>query len=132
MVANYISDCHNNVQCTWHCLFTFRSILPRTNHVNIYMVWSHYVTRVKSFNVGDGMLTLDVDSSTRGHPYKLKTLFCRSSTRKSFFTFRVVHLWNSLPVQVVTATSLSSFKSRIDRFWASKKFITNSLFPSHM
>ena len=40
--------------------------------------------------------------------------------RRNFFTQRVVNLWNSLPVEMVEATSLNIFKTWVDRFLTDK------------
>jgi len=42
---------------------------------------------------------------------------CRSYARPTFFSFRVVTLWNNLPSEVVSAPSLNTFKGRLDKYW---------------
>ena len=37
--------------------------------------------------------------------------------RKYSFCNRVTNLWNSLPNEVVTASSLNIFKNRLDKHW---------------
>ena len=34
--------------------------------------------------------------------------------RQSFFSYRVIQKWNLLPIEVKTASSLDSFKNRLD------------------
>ena len=34
-------------------------------------------------------------------------------------------LWNSLPNEVITATSVNSFKNRLDLFWADQEVLYN-------
>jgi hypothetical protein len=51
----------------------------------------------------------------RGHSMKIVMKRCRTDTRKFFFSQRVVQHWNGLPQQVVDATSVNSFKNRLDK-----------------
>ena len=59
------------------------------------------------------------DHNTREHDSKLfkpqskKGLQCRVH----FFSQRVITYWNDLPSQVVTASSVNSFKSRLNNYW---------------
>ena len=64
-----------------------------------------------------------VDTRTRGHPYKIFKERVATSSRSHFFSSRVVELWNELPADVVTATSIDSFKEKLDRFWSSKDWL---------
>jgi len=56
-------------------------------------------------------------SALRGHNYKLLKRHCHTQLRLHFFSFRVTNLWNHLPVEVVSASSLNVFKGRLDKFW---------------
>jgi len=38
-------------------------------------------------------------------------------TREGIFCNRVTNIWNSLPIDIVTAPSLNSFKNRLDKYW---------------
>ena len=49
----------------------------------------------------------------RGHRHKLYVQRCRLDIRRHFFSQRVVQDWNSLPDDVVSATSVASFKRRL-------------------
>ena len=60
--------------------------------------------------------------STRGHNLKLQRQSYKKTLRQKFLVNRVVHAWNSLPEEVVTAPSLTELKSRLDRHWHEHKF----------
>ena len=49
----------------------------------------------------------------RGHTLKLEKQHCRTKLRQSFFANRVVDDWNSLPNDIVTAPTLTSFKRQL-------------------
>ena len=51
---------------------------------------------------------------TLGHSMTLLRRQCRTEVRRNFFTFRIVNIWNSLPEELVTASSLNSFKNGLD------------------
>ena len=55
------------------------------------------------------------DSVTRGHSLKLKKKHCHSNIRLHFFSQRVLNRWNSLTQEEVDATSIDSFKNRLER-----------------
>jgi len=54
-------------------------------------------------------------------PLKLCTYCPKYDLCKYNFTVRVINLWNSLPTHVITAVSVDSFKSRLDKFWANEE-----------
>jgi len=60
-------------------------------------------------------------SVLRGHDYKLLKRHCHSQVRLQF-SYRVVNLWNNLPVDVVSAPSLNFFKGRMDNYWNDCQF----------
>ena len=54
--------------------------------------------------------------TTRGHNFRLIGSKSNHNFRQKFFTERCVSLWNSLPIPVVNATSVNSFKARLDEY----------------
>ena len=53
---------------------------------------------------------------TRGHQFKLKTTFARTSVFNSSFSNRIVPIWNSLPHTAVSKSSVSSFKHALNLY----------------
>ena len=54
------------------------------------------------------------DIMLRGHRFKLFRNRCRSKTRSDFFSRRVADVWNSLPDEVATGTSVNSLNKVIN------------------
>jgi len=52
--------------------------------------------------------------STRGQSMKLYYPYSRVTARQNFISVRVVQLWNKLPEEVVSASSVSAFISRLN------------------
>jgi hypothetical protein len=50
---------------------------------------------------------------TRGHQLKLKLPFAKKRARKSFFSIRIIPVWNALPNDVVTVTCSVLFKRQL-------------------
>ena len=69
-------------------------------------------------------LDINIDTRTRGHTKKLVKR-CHNDVRKYSFCIRVVNIWNSLRNEVIAATSLNSFKNRLDLFWADQEVLYN-------
>jgi len=53
----------------------------------------------------------------RGHSQKLFKPRCRTTTRKSFFSNRIIDEWNRLPQYVIDSSSVNVFKNRLDETW---------------
>ncbi len=68
-------------------------------------------------------LTLSDKDGTRGNTLKLVNIRSHYDLRKYNFNARVVNVWNSLPVEVVTAQSINSFKNRIDKHWKNQDLL---------
>ena len=75
------------------------------------------LTGKEDINYGN-LFTLECsDFDLRGHPLKLYKYHSRLNVRKFFFTQRVISAWNSLLSFIVDASSVNSFKRKLDDFW---------------
>ena len=61
---------------------------------------------------------------TRGHSQRLFMGRSRLEIRKNSFSQRVIPNWKSLSDHVVIATTLNSFKSRLDKYWKDDMYTT--------
>ena len=59
---------------------------------------------------------LDNQERTRGHHLQLKKRRARHVPRLKFFFNRVVNQWNSLPKEVIEASSTNMFENRLDQY----------------
>ena len=80
------------------------------------------IRRIKSdlkmcFKIINGLCDIDplhyfkfapISSVTRGHNVKLIKPICNTNCQLYFFTNRVVNYWNSLPADIVNASSLNT------------------------
>ena len=62
-------------------------------------------------------------TGNRGHSLKLFTKRAKLNLRIFLFPIRITEPWNSLPETVVTANSLNSFKTLLDKFWFNQDIV---------
>lgn len=80
------------------------------------------------YQVDQTMLERDIGSNTRGHNLKLKKKHCRLKLRGHFFSQRVVTAWNNLPKEVAEASTIYTFKCRLDKAWEKHMYVQQPLF----
>ena len=70
-----------------------------------------------------GMFEFNTENRGRSHEHKLIIKHSRTRLRQSFFSRRVVSHWNNLPGSVANASSLLSFKVRMDEHFTGKGLV---------
>jgi len=74
---------------------------------------------VKGFDTVDFGAFFELDNggghALRGHNWKLKVNRCRLQVRRCFFSQKIISTWNKLPASVVEASSVNSFKKRLEQ-----------------
>jgi hypothetical protein len=73
--------------------------------------------------IGKELFQLRNNDALRGHSLTISRTHARTNTRRHFFASRVIPEWNKLEENVVSAKSVDSFNSRLDKAWS-------SLFPT--
>ena len=96
------------------------SVYGRLLRNDFVKVWKAFNGRL---DVGlKGLFCRSDESRTRGHAYKLRAPIALSEMRRRWFSVRVVKRWNELPSTVVEASSVESFKVRLDGFLRDELF----------
>jgi len=91
-------------------LLNLQLLEVRRLHFDLILCYK-IVFGLMSINVADYFQVCS--ASTRGHPYKLYKPFSGCTPRTSFFSMRVINVWNDLPTDVVNFRTLESFKRTI-------------------
>ena len=65
----------------------------------------------------NNFFTSGSERQTRGHPQKVFKEHATKRQRFYSFSQRIVNDWNSLPPEVIKATSIHAFKNRLDDHW---------------
>ena len=62
--------------------------------------------------------------TTRGHQHKIYKRHASKLPRINTFSHRIVNDWNELPAEIVEASSVNSFKNKLDQYWNNKVYDT--------
>ena len=76
-------------------------------------------------NTTKSLFSVNVSTGTRGHPLKLTKNACETNLFRNFFSNRIINNWNNLPMEIVMAGTLNSFKNLLDKHWQKYMYQTN-------
>ena len=82
-----------------------------------------YVTGL--YDAACGLTLRSGQNHLRGHQFKLEVKSAKTERHKATFNHRVVPWWNSLPENVVTASTVDCFKNRLDSHFKDHPMIYN-------
>ena len=88
------------------------SVQGRLLRADMIKIWKSFKSEI---DVGlSEVFEMARSVGTRGHPLKMSIPVCRGEVLRRSFAVRRVMLWNSLPGDVVGASSVVSFKRLLD------------------
>ena len=83
------------------------------------------MTNVYDEGVLPEIIRLPPKNPTRGHDYRVIRPLSNSNKGHNRFTSRVVNDWNKLPDHIVNATTLNSFKNKLDEYFENDPTVYN-------
>ena len=124
---NYLIDKIERVQRYFSRRVLFRTKLPYLTRLEVLKIETLEMRRIKfdlklSYKIINGLCDLNFDefftfassSVTRGHNYKLIKPLSKNNWLLNFYSSRVVSYWNSLPPDVVNASSFTIFVKKLN------------------
>ena len=94
------------------------SIHGRATRSDLIKMWKAFNTQVDFGLLG--LVERNFHVATRGHNCKVSIPICRTELRRRFWSVRCANLWNSLPQNIVEASSIEVFKNRLDNYMGSR------------
>ena len=110
----------------------------RLRHLNLPSL--HHRRRrgdiVMAYNIMTGKERIDthnifnlrMNSTTRGHRYKILKQHAKSFVSQSTFCNRIVNDWNDLPHHIIEANNINTFKNALDKHWFDKNALDKHWF----
>ena len=71
----------------------------------------------KGFDKIDVSQFFKINTSNRGHRFKIEKKSCKTNIRANAFSHRVFEDWNNLPVEVVDSKTINAFKTGLEKHW---------------
>ena len=75
----------------------------------------------------ENLFTFSNNQRLRQHEFKVNKFHTCKQQYKTFFTNRIVNVWNKLPPNIVQSDSINIFKNQIDKHFREYMFSTNLL-----
>ena len=91
---------------------TFEYRRERADMVQVYKI----LNEIDNVNKNK-LFTMSQSTGTRDHQLKIYKSRFRLNIRGNHFSNRVIDLWNELPESTLMASTLNSFKNRLNKCW---------------
>ena len=65
----------------------------------------------------------------RGHNLKLSKPPANKSSRLNSFALMNIHVWNSLPSEILNSKTVVEFKTKLDKLWSDIRFDLSEVYP---
>ena len=95
----------------------------RLRHLNLPSLHHRRRRGDMAYNIMTGKVRIDthnifnlrMNSTTRGHLYKILKQHAKSPASQSTFCNRIVNDWNDLPYHIIEANNINTFKNALDK-----------------
>lgn len=84
---------------------------------------------IQIFKIVNGLEDIDSerffqfnDNITRGHLFRISKPSVKKSLRLNTFPIRSIDNWNNLSEDIVLSNSVTTFKTKLDKYWCQKRF----------
>ena len=79
-------------------------------------------------NIDDVDMTYTDNDHLRGHNLKFSKPRANKSSRLNSFALRNIHVWNSLPSEIVNSKTVVEFKTKLDKLWSDIRFDSSEVY----
>ena len=107
-----LSDLRQSSYFTRLAVLGWTTLETRRIHADLVLCYKivHGLVSIKQNSI---FSVVNSSMTTRGHKFKLAVQHSNCNLRHNFYSVRIVPIWNDLPVLVVEASSVSSFKNLV-------------------
>ena len=99
----------------WQQLFEQQDIIVIVICLRLDLIWCYKILfGLISIDSAD-LFEVRQATATRIHPYKLFKPQCTINARSSFFTQRIINVWNDLPVNTTNFSSLNCLRNSLNK-----------------
>jgi hypothetical protein len=122
-------DMVENIQKSFTRRAFFKCNLPRTSYLDRLKILNRLTLEFKRMSLSLGTFYQiyhkyvncnvlndfrPANLHLRGHSSRIFVPFCRTTIRKNFFVFRILPMWNKLPVSIINTNVYKAYLNKLD------------------